>query len=286
MTAKEFLSKHIDSELSLYYKDPQDANSEITRQIIERWSNDSLNSENSRFIELQKYIPNLKQMRILDMSSGCGSFVIQGLLNGYDIKGIEPEDWKHELIDLKFQENNYPIEWRQNILKGVGEKLPFESSSFDVFNSWQTFEHVQDVQNCLKELYRVLTPDGKGIIHCPSYMTFYEGHYRMFWLPMVGDSALGKFYVKLMGRPIGGLKTFVPITYRMLTKEARKAGFKVQHIPKLEIYSAAKRRFPRLVKYFGFIALPVLYNIWAFKQAVSRFGRIERTIHIMLIKEN
>lgn len=286
MTAKEFLTEKINEELGLYYKDPKDSNAQITQMIIERWSNDSLNSEDSRFQELNKYIQDLSNKKILDMSSGCGSFVIQGLLKGYDVHGIEPEDWKQQLIDLKFSENNYPNEWRTNIQQGIGEKLPFENEAFDAFNSWQTFEHVQNVQECLNELKRVLKPGGKGIIHCPSYMTFYEGHYRMFWLPMLGNTSFGKFYVKLMGRPIGGLRTFVPITKSMLIKQAKKAGFKVMDIPKQEIYDAAKRRFPSLTSGLGFVTLPLLYNLWAMKNALTRFGRIERTIHVMLIKEN
>jgi ubiquinone/menaquinone biosynthesis C-methylase UbiE len=286
MTAKEFLSEKIDEELGLYYKDLKQSNPEIRQMIIERWSNDALNSENSRYQELNKYIQDLGNKKILDMSSGCGSFVIQGLLKGHNVHGIEPEDWKQALIDLKFKENSYPSEWRSNIRQGIGEKLPFENESFDVFNSWQTFEHVQSVQACLNELNRVLKPGGKGIIHCPSYMTFYEGHYRMFWLPMLGNSSLGKFYVKLMRRPIGGLSTFVPITKSMLVKQAKKAGFTITDIPKNEIYDAAKRRFPRLIKSIGFFALPILYNTWALKQAITRFGRVERTIHVMLTKEN
>ncbi len=286
MTAKEFLTEKINEELGLYYKDPKDSNAQITQMIIERWSNDSLNSEDSRFQELHKYIQDLSTKKILDMSSGCGSFVIQGLLKGYNVHGVEPEDWKQQLIDIKFNENNYPSEWRSNIQQGIGENLPFENESFDVFNSWQTFEHVQNVQDCLNELNRVLKPGGKGIIHCPSYMTFYEGHYRMFWLPMLGNTSFGKFYVKLMGRPIGGLRTFVPITKSKLTKQAKQAGFKVVDIPRKEIYEAAKRRFPSLTSGLGFITLPIIYNLWALKNSITRFGRIERTIHVMLIKEN
>lgn len=284
MNSKLFLQKKIESETLLYYKKLEDVDPAILETIVERWSNDQLQSEKGRFSELKRYLGDGSDKTILDMSSGCGSFVIQGLLAELDVYGIEPEQWKQDLIDLKFEENEYPSEWRPRIKQGIGEDLPYEDEQFDAFNSWQTFEHVQDVDACLKELQRVLKPGGKGIIHCPSYMTFYEGHYRMFWLPMLGNTGIGRAYVKFRGRPIEGLTTFDPINRSILTRKAKAAGFIVENIPKMEIYAAGKRKFSFLNGGMGKILLPFMYAGWSFLQGLKRFGRHEKSVHILLTK--
>jgi 2-polyprenyl-3-methyl-5-hydroxy-6-metoxy-1,4-benzoquinol methylase len=284
MNSKSFLTGKIEQETLIYFKKLDKINRSRIDSIVNRWTDDTLNSEKARFSALNKQLGDCKGKPILDMSSGCGSFVLQGLVAGWDVYGIEPEQWKQDLIDLKFKENDYPAEWRERIKKGIGEELPYENEQFDGFNSWQTFEHVQNVDSCLTELHRVLKSDGKGIIHCPSYMTFYEGHYRLFWLPMLGNSTFGRMYVKMMGRPIDGLRTFVPIKKSTLVRKARKAGFTVESIPQKEIYSAGKRKYSFLNGGLGKIVLPVLYFGWKTLQGLKRFGRSEKSIHLLLTK--
>lgn len=284
MTAKSFLEQNINEEINLYFSKVSPSIKARVDAIIDRWSSDEHFSEAHRFEKILKYSPNAKDKKVLDMSSGCGSFVLQGLKNEWDVYGIEPEDWKQKLIDLKFEENQYPQEWRSRVHQGVGEKLPFESESFDVFDSWQTFEHVQNVSSCLSELYRVLKPGGTGIIHCPSYSTFFEGHYRMFWFPMMGNSALSRFYLRMRKRPLAGLKTFVPINHRILISNAKKAGFDVQDIHRMEIYNAAKGKIPILNKKIGTILLPLIFALWKLKRGIQNFGRQEKPIHLFLSK--
>lgn len=286
MNSKKFLTEKLTAESLLYFHSEQDLEEGRIETIAERWSNDALHSEKSRFDQLNRHIENCSQKRMLDMSSGCGSFVIQGLLRDWNLFGIEPEQWKQDLIDMKFKENDYPTEWRERIKQGIGEELPFEDDFFEAFNSWQTFEHVQDVSKCLTELYRVTQSGGKGVIHCPSYMTFYEGHYRLFWFPMMGNSSFAKFYLKLRKRPFDGLRTFVPIKRSVLTSKARQAGFEVENLTKKELCDAAKRKIPALNGALGAIGLPLIYGVWSLKQGLKRFGRTEKTIHLLLTKPN
>jgi len=284
MTAKTFLEQNINEEINLYFSKLSPSVKSRVDAIVERWSSDENFSEAHRFEKILQYSQNAKDKKILDMSSGCGSFVIQGLKNGWDVYGIEPEDWKQKLIDLKFEENKHPQEWRSRIHQGIGESLPFESETFDVFDSWQTFEHVQSVSSCLDELYRVLKPNGIGIIHCPSYNTFFEGHYLMFWFPMMRNSTLSRLYLRIRKRPLAGLKTFVPINHRILISNARKAGFAVQDIHRMEIYNAAKKKLPITNSKIGSVLLPLIFTIWKLIRGVKHFGKQEKTIHLLLSK--
>lgn len=282
---KAYLKKHIDQEALNYFHSIDAYPKEVYDNLLVRWGDDSKFSEKHRFDLLEKMIPDAKSKKILDMAAGCGSFVIQGLINGWNTYGVEPEEWKHELIDLKFKTIDHPKEWRDRIVKGVGEKLPFPDESFDAFDSWQTIEHVANEKDCIFELYRILKKGGSGILRGPDYISFYEGHYRMFWFPMMGKGAMAKMYLKLMGRPPMGLDTFHPVNPFKIKKYAKEAGFKVVDIKRKQIYDAAKRKMSFLNGPFGKLTLPLVYFGWDFLQGVKRIGRMEATISLLLIKE-
>jgi len=103
------------------------------------------------------------------MASGCGTFLFGGLLRGYDVYGVEPERWKHKFNILKAKENIYPNSWLNRFCYGKGELLPFRAGVFDIVSTYQTLEHVQDIEECIKEFNRVLRPGGALFIQCPDY---------------------------------------------------------------------------------------------------------------------
>jgi SAM-dependent methyltransferase len=268
--AQQYLKNELDKEILLYYFDNKDYPQDLYQRLLVRWGDDSVFSEEHRFVLLNILIPNLKDKKILDMAAGCGSFVIQGLRAGYN---------------LKFQENDYPKEWRERLPQAVGEKLPFEDNTFDIFDSWQTIEHVTDERDCIFELYRVLKKGGMGILRGPDYICFFEGHYRMFWFPLMGDGKLARLYLKLRGRPFGGLKTFHPVNPFKTKRYAREAGFKIVNIKRKQIYDAAKRRIPMLAHPLFKPVLFGIYFMWDMYRGIKYFGTGEATISFLLIKE-
>lgn len=284
MTAKEYLKEKLEEEVLLYENKIEDLDVSTFNQILYRWSEESHFLESPRFDSILELFPDAKKYKILDMSAGCGSFVLQGLLNDWNVFGVEPEEWKQELIDIKFDENNYPTSWRNNIVKGIGEKLPFKNNTYDLIDSWQTFEHVQNIDDCLKEFYRVLKDDGKGILRCPNYMSFYEGHYRMFWFPML-HGKLAKFYLKLHGRPLGGLATFNPVSKAHIWKLAKKNGFKVTDLNHEQVKNSIRKKMKinstsKLTSFFvSFISLA--YRTLKFTKS---FYKEERRICLLLTK--
>jgi SAM-dependent methyltransferase len=282
---KKKLKEHIDKEALNYFHTLEEYPKSTYENLLIRWGDDSVFSEKQRFDLLESMIPEVKQMKILDMAAGCGSFVLQGLRHGWNTYGVEPEAWKQDLIDLKFEENQYPREWRERIVKGIGESLPFPDESFDAFDSWQTIEHVQDEKDCIFELYRVLKKGGQGILRGPDYISFYEGHYRMFWFPMMGKGPFARMYLKLRGRPNEGLDTFHPVNPFRIKKYARQAGFEIVDIKKKQIYAAAKRKYNFLNGPLGSIGLPLIYAAWDFTKGIKGIGRAEATISLLLIKK-
>lgn len=102
---------------------------------------------------------NIKKMaphitgKILDV--GCGRKPYKELFKFSEYIGIDIENPGHnhenEDIDVFYD----------------GKIIPFESSSFDSIVTNQVFEHVFDPDNFIKELHRVLKPNGKVLLTVP-----------------------------------------------------------------------------------------------------------------------
>ena len=87
--------------------------------------------------------------------------------------------------------------------------------------TYQTLEHVNDVQKCLEECLRV-TKIGGGIhIICPDYRSTFEGHYLLPWLPLL-PLKIAKTYAKFCGKNPGYLDTLNYTTSRMIRKNLIK----------------------------------------------------------------
>lgn len=79
--------------------------------------------------------------------------------------------------------------------------LPFEDNSFDLVVSFETMEHVDDAEQFLHEIKRVLKPDGTVLLSCPNDHYYYENdhlenpfhkkRYTFFEFKELSESILG-----------------------------------------------------------------------------------------------
>lgn len=66
---------------------------------------------------------------------------------------------------------NYQDEWRKlksHVLKGDAVFLPIKDKSFDIVVATEILEHLHDEGKCLREIKRVLMPDGTLIVSVPN----------------------------------------------------------------------------------------------------------------------
>ncbi|WP_081097813.1 methyltransferase domain-containing protein [Aeromonas salmonicida] len=68
----------------------------------------------------------------------------------------------------------------------------FYNDIFDLITTYQTLEHVQDVNVCIDELICVTKAGGKIIIQAPDYFGFFEPYYLL--LPLL--PRLSNFFTK------------------------------------------------------------------------------------------
>jgi len=186
----------------------------ISKKIADIW-HDDIQNLNGRWSEIEKY--NDHEGKILDMACGVGTFLFYGLHKGYDVYGIEPEQWKIDYMNMKIDELDYPQEWKSRVIQGVGEKLPFENETFDYIGTYQTLEHVQNLEQCLDELIRVLKVGGRMKIQAPDYDSFFEPHYMLPFFPKM-NKRIAFWYLKCLGRPTIGLNTLQWTTAKDIIK--------------------------------------------------------------------
>lgn len=251
--------------------------SKLSKGIADIWDNDKQNL-NGRWNEIEKYDDH--KGKILDMACGVGTFVFYGLHKGYDVYGIEPENWKLQYMNMKIDEYNYPQEWKEKIIQGIGEDLPFENETFDYIGTYQTLEHVQNLETCLNELVRVLKVGGKMKIQAPDYNSFYEPHYLLPFLPKM-NKRLAFLYLKLLGKPTIGLDTLTWTTSDLIIKYLSNDN-------NLEIIDlSAKYKNTKIMYIHNKYKLPMFFstiiaNLMYFRKVYT--FRVEKQIKIIVKK--
>jgi len=197
--SKSYLFKQIALESEKYFGITDE---QYLLRVMESWHED--HSPNARWNEVEYY--NDHSGKILDMASGVGTFVLYGLHKGYDIYGVEPEPWKLTYIEKKINEKCYPEWFKDRFVSSFGEKLPYANDTFDFISSYQTLEHVTNVEQCVDEMIRVLKPGGKLRLHAPDYRGWFEPHYMLPFLPKM-NRRLAAIYLWLLRKPKAGLST-------------------------------------------------------------------------------
>lgn len=134
-------------------------NEEYLDDVIDAWS-DFENDLNGRWYELEHF-GDAAGTIILDMAAGVDSFVFRGLNRGHDVYGIEPEAWKLKYIKMRIDEEDKYTGYSDRIKYGLGESWIIQNNTFDLITTYQTLEHIQDVNACIDKPIRVTKTEGK-----------------------------------------------------------------------------------------------------------------------------
>lgn len=105
---------------------------------------------------------------ILDIGAGTGEFLSVAQNDGWKTIGVEPSEKAKGIAKSKgvaFVENTAEL----------------ENYSCDVISMWHVLEHVPDLDAQIKELKRLLKPNGTLIVAVPNFKSFDANHYGKFW---------------------------------------------------------------------------------------------------------
>lgn len=272
--SKDFLKENLFREAVDYFGVGEEKYIEF---IVEAWMNDAGNSKH-RFDVIGVFLPGAA--KILDLASGCGTCVYYGLMNGYDMYGVEPELWKHTFNRMKSREYGYPPEWQSRFLTAYGESLPFADNCFDCVTTYQTLEHVADLRAVISEMVRVSRPGGGIHIRCPDYRSTFEPHYRLPWLPLFPRAA-AKAYLRLAGSPTAGLDTIQYVTRPRILKMLREIESNNQST-RLQIIDADRRRFREALRKRSIPAFPGAFSLWKTIEYATNLFRAKINVNIFV----
>jgi 2-polyprenyl-3-methyl-5-hydroxy-6-metoxy-1,4-benzoquinol methylase len=107
----------------------------------------------------------------LDIGCGTGEFLDACKLSGFITKGIEPSE-----LARKQAINNHGLNISSNTNLSQYTDLEFDSISM-----WHVLEHVTNLNETIKQLHRILKPDGKIIIAVPNHKSWDAKFYQEFW---------------------------------------------------------------------------------------------------------
>ena len=117
--------------------------------------------------------------RILDV--GCGTGANLKMLADYG--SAEGVDISSQAVDFCRQRG------LDSVKLGAIERLPYEDSAFDLVTALDVIEHLDDDVAGLREMRRVLRPDGRVLLFVPAFMFLWgvqddvSNHRRRYTLP-------------------------------------------------------------------------------------------------------
>jgi SAM-dependent methyltransferase len=152
---------------------------------------------------------------VLNVGCGTGGFNVAAAAAGARVIGVDGDAEAIAISRLR--------RGGCGIARAVAEALPFADSTFDLVYCFSVIEHVASVTAAIGEMTRVTRPGGAIYVHTPNAWSFYEGHYKLFWVPFL-PRPLGRLYLRLRGRPVGYLATLRRLTRGALVRAFRAAG--------------------------------------------------------------
>ncbi len=117
----------------------------------------------SRAGTIEKFMKN-KKGKALDIGCGIGTFLVDMEKGGWDIYGIELNEWA-------FTEAQKRI-GKDRIFSKRLEDINFPNKNFDLVTLWHVLEHIEDPNSLIKEIKRILKEGSLLVIEVPNYDSF------------------------------------------------------------------------------------------------------------------
>jgi SAM-dependent methyltransferase len=129
---------------------------------------------------LREKIGNVSGLRILEVACGRGGFARELSSRGARVTGC---DFSFAAVRVGKQRLQASCNGGScTFVQGDAQALPFGDDSFDIIVSCETIEHVPDVKNAIREMWRVAKPGCKLFLTTPNYanlMGLYELYARV-----------------------------------------------------------------------------------------------------------
>ena len=108
------------------------------------------------------------QKKILDVGAGTGDFLKFCKVNSWNVFGTEPDTGARSIAAKK----------------GVllhKDLSQFTNQKFEIITLWHVLEHVENLEEYISILEKLLAKNGKLIIAVPNYRSYDAKYYNKFW---------------------------------------------------------------------------------------------------------
>ena len=180
--SKETFDLYYDQDLDLLITSPQPSPENLGRYYE---SNDYIShtdSKRSLFEKAYHFVKGIalknklnlinncssSKGNLLDIGAGTGDFLLTAKQNGWETIGVEPSEKAKGIAigkGIKFSDSTQDL----------------ESHSFDVITMWHVLEHIPNLEIQIKELKRLVKPNGTIIIAVPNFKSYDANYYGKFW---------------------------------------------------------------------------------------------------------
>jgi len=108
--------------------------------------------------------------QILDIGCGTGSFLHICKEDGWNIRGVEPDENARKKAISKTQS-----QISADLISIEGEK------SFDIITMWHVLEHIHKLNETIEKIYTLLKESGKLVIAVPNVESYDAKVFKQYW---------------------------------------------------------------------------------------------------------
>lgn len=180
---------------------------------------DSLAERRAHLAAIRRQFSLPKRPRLLDVGCALGFMLQEAKAAGWEAVGVESSEFAAKYAT---EHTGCPV------YAGTLEKAAFPSESFDVISLMDVIEHIPNPSDLIREIYRILSPDGIIFVVTPNF---------------------GSLFVQLYGRTAYGVWPDQHVVYYQpstLTRLLRDNGFSRVITGSKDFYAQnLSRFFPR-----------------------------------------
>jgi ubiquinone/menaquinone biosynthesis C-methylase UbiE len=202
---------------------------------------------------LQEHVPQVMTLKVLDLGSGKGAFLVELAKKGGTGVGLEVSTGYIQETKRRAAEARVQID----VTQGVGESLPYPDNSFDFVNMSEVIEHVNDPRKVMSEVHRVLKKGGKAYVSVPRRFSLKDPHFHLYfvnWMPRTWSESFISLFGKHKNYNVDTGKQRLTELHYFTDKQSRallvSIGFTVEDIRKIKILRKFNNSF---VQALGFI---------------------------------
>lgn len=183
---------------SEYYRDLLHLKNWNERIVDNRYYEEDTFGKKAVQMALDNGVDITSDSKVLVVGCGTGAELFHlYMFHTKDVYGIEPFEPGIEICRMKAAETGLP---QSHILKARAEQLPFEEETFDAIICFTVIEHVDNVEQSFREIYRVLKKGAQAFLLYPDYRYPEEQHFKIKTFPPALMPALTRLHLKIKGK--------------------------------------------------------------------------------------